>query len=67
MEKEKMTQLVMKMQAGDQEAASELYLACRDDLYYYIMKTVRKAECFSSGATGQTYRAAFMRSALKFG
>ena len=40
MEKEKLTQLVTEMQKGDQEAASELYLACRDDLYYYILKTV---------------------------
>ncbi len=37
---EKLDQLVRRMQSGDAEAASDLYLQCRDDLYYYIMKTV---------------------------
>lgn len=40
MEKEVLNQLVVRMQQGDADAASDLYLGCRDDLYYYIMKTV---------------------------
>lgn len=40
MDKEKLKQIVIKTQQGDQDAATELYLGCRDDLYYYIMKTV---------------------------
>ena len=40
MEKERMCSLVTKVQQGDPEAAGDLYLESRDDLYYYIMKTV---------------------------
>lgn len=40
MEKELLHDLVTRVQSGDQDAAGELYLGCRDDLYYYILKTV---------------------------
>lgn len=40
MDKEKLKQIVIKTQQGDPDGATELYLGCRDDLYYYIMKTV---------------------------
>jgi RNA polymerase sigma factor (sigma-70 family) len=40
MEKERMCSLVTRVQQGDPEAAGDLYLESRDDLYYYIMKTV---------------------------
>ena len=44
MDKDLMCSLVTKMQQGDPDAAGDLYLQSRDDLYYYIMKTVNDPE-----------------------
>ena len=41
---ERLAALVRRMQAGDENATSELYQASYEDLYYYIMKTVKDPE-----------------------
>ena len=44
MDKEWMVKLVKAMQAGDQNAAGQLYEACYQDIYYFILKTVKEKE-----------------------
>ena len=44
MEKEILNDIVRRLQSGDQTAAGELYESTREDLYYYIKKTVNDPE-----------------------
>jgi hypothetical protein len=40
MEKEKLTELVRGVQAGDEKAMTEMYESFQKDIYYFIYKTV---------------------------
>lgn len=40
MKKDTLNELICRLQSGDQSAATELYESTREDLHYYILKTV---------------------------
>ena len=40
-DREHLAELVRRMQAGDENAASELYQASYEDVYYFIMIRLR--------------------------
>lgn len=44
MEKDIVTQLVIRIQAGDREATGQLYENSYQDIYYFILKTVQEKE-----------------------
>ncbi len=55
MEKEKIIALVQAAQRGEPDGAGDLYLAFREDIYYYLLKTVKNDVPLAEDLTQETF------------